>query len=36
MTRQQGEGPGLTATVERMCTLAGVSRGAYYRGWAEC
>lgn len=35
MTRQQGEGPGLTATVERMCALADVSRGAYYRGWAE-
>jgi transposase InsO family protein len=35
MTRQQGGGPGLAPAVERMCALAGVSRGAYYRGWAR-
>ena len=33
MTRRQGGGPG--AAVERMCRLAGVSRGAYYRGWGR-
>ena len=40
MKRRQGEGPedgGAEAapTVERMCRLAGVSRGAYYRGWGR-
>jgi len=35
MTRLQGGGPGLAPAVERMCALAGVSRGAYYRGWAR-
>ena len=35
MTRQQGEGPGPSASVDRMCALAGVSRGAYYRGWQQ-
>ncbi len=35
MTRRQGGGPEAAATVERMCALAGVSRGAYYRGWGQ-
>ena len=35
MTRRQGGGPEAAAAVERMCALAGVSRGAYYRGWAR-
>ncbi|MFQ5439794.1 MAG: IS3 family transposase [Paracoccaceae bacterium] len=35
MTRRQGGGPGAAPAVERMCGLAGVSRGAYYRGWGE-
>jgi transposase InsO family protein len=34
MTRPQGEGPAASLAVERMCALAGVSRAAYYRGWA--
>ena len=33
MTQLQGVGP--ASPVERMCALAGVSRGAYYRGWGE-
>ncbi len=33
MTRRQGGGPQVAPAVERMCALAGVSRGAYYRGW---
>ncbi len=35
MTRRQGGGPGAAPAVERMCGLAGVSRGAYYRGWGR-
>ena len=35
MTRRQGGGAGMAPAVERMCGLAGVSRGAYYRGWAR-
>ena len=40
MTRRQGSGPGgggpgAAPAVERMCALAGVSRGAYYRGWGR-
>jgi transposase InsO family protein len=33
MTRSQGNGLGVGHAVERMCALAGVSRGGYYRGW---
>ena len=33
MTQLQGVGPRATNAVDRMCALAGVSRGAYYRGW---
>ncbi len=32
--RSQGETPGARLSVERMCTLAGVSRAACYRAWA--
>ena len=35
MTRPQGNGLAAAGTVARMCALAGVSRGAYYRGWAD-
>ncbi len=35
MTRRQGGGPGVAPAVERMCALAGVSRGGYYRGWGR-
>ncbi|HEY1560848.1 MAG TPA: IS3 family transposase [Caulobacteraceae bacterium] len=35
MTHPQGEGPRAIPAVDRMCALAGVSRGAYYRGWAQ-
>jgi putative transposase len=35
VTRSQGETPELRLSVERMCALAGVSRAAYYRGWAR-
>ncbi len=35
MTRRQGCGPWAAPAVERMCALAGVSRGAYYRGWGR-
>jgi putative transposase len=35
MTQLQGVGPRATNAVDRMCALAGVSRGAYYRGWGE-
>ena len=34
MTRRQGDGPTAGLSVDRMCALAGVSRAAYYRGWA--
>ncbi len=34
MTQPQGEEPRIRA-VDRMCQLAGVSRGAYYRGWGR-
>ncbi|MFE0759423.1 IS3 family transposase [Inquilinus sp. NPDC058860] len=35
MTQQQGEAPAaMSLSVERMCALAGLSRAAYYRGWA--
>ena len=33
MTRPQGENTGAALPVERMCTLAGVSRASYYRSW---
>jgi len=34
MTHPQGTGPeACPPTVARLCALAGVSRGAYYRGW---
>ena len=32
MTRRQGS-TGMAPAIERMCRLAGVSRGAYYRQW---
>jgi len=35
MTHPQGEGPRGAHAVMRMCVLAQVSRGAYYRGWGE-
>lgn len=35
MARRQGGGPQVAPAVERMCALAGVSRGACYRGWDE-
>ena len=37
MTRRQGFASGALAApaIARMCALAGVSRGAYYRGWGE-
>ena len=35
MTHPQGNGLGVGHAVERMCTLAGVSRGGYYRGWGR-
>jgi transposase InsO family protein len=35
MTQLQGVGLRATNAVDRMCVLAGVSRGAYYRGWGE-
>ena len=35
VTRLQGEMPGAGLPVERMCTLAGVSRAAYYRAWGR-
>ena len=35
MTRRQGDGLAAAATVARMCALAGVSRGAYYRCWSS-
>jgi len=35
MTHPQGSGPRDGHAVERMCKLAGVSRGAYYRSWAQ-
>jgi putative transposase len=35
MTQLQGVGPRATNAVDRMCALAGVSRGAYYRGWGD-
>jgi putative transposase len=35
MTRQQGEGSAPAAAIDRMCTLAGVSRAVFYRGWGK-
>ena len=35
MTQLQGVGPRATHAVDRMCALAGISRGAYYRGWGN-
>ena len=35
MTRLQGSGSEVAPSVRRMCVLAGVSRGAFYRGWGE-
>jgi putative transposase len=37
MTRPQGDGSAAMATssIDRMCTLAGLSRAAYYRRWSE-
>jgi hypothetical protein len=35
MTHPQGLGPPRAAAVDRMCVLAAVSRGAYYRGWGH-
>jgi len=35
MTRPQGEGSGPTAPIDRMCSLAAVSRAVFYRGWGE-
>ena len=35
MTHPQGVGPRAANAVDRMCALAGVSRGAYYRGWGR-
>jgi putative transposase len=35
MTCLQGEGSSAAPTIDWLCAAAGVSRGAYYRGWAE-
>ena len=35
MTQLQGVEPRAMNAVDRMCALAGVSRGAYYRGWGN-
>mgnify|MGYP002140027884 CR=1 FL=1 len=35
MTRPQGKELADAGSVERMCSLAGVSRAAYYRHWRE-
>ena len=35
MTCRQGEASKAAPSIERMCALAGVSRGAFYRGWGE-
>ncbi len=35
MTRLQGEGSGPMAPIDRMCSLAGVSRAVFYRGWGR-
>jgi transposase InsO family protein len=35
MTHPQGDGLRVGHAVARMCALASVSRGAYYRGWGQ-
>jgi putative transposase len=35
MTHPQGDGLRVGHAVDRMCALAGVSRGGYYRGWGQ-
>jgi putative transposase len=35
MTQLQGVEPRATGAVDRMCAMASVSRGAYYRGWGD-